>query len=323
MIVDCAVYENGVRRGGVLSLVQAFEAGRPADAFVWIGLHEPTEEEFAAVRKELLLHDLAVEDAIKAHQRPKLEVYDDTVFLVLKTAWYKEDVEEIELGEILVFIGDGFIVTVRHGPASDLAEVRKKLEANPAFLRLGPGAVLHAILDRVVDGYGPVVLGLENDIGEVEAEVFSGERKNPVERIYFLKRESITFHQAVGPLLPAVDRLARAEFPTIHEEIRPYFRDIHDHLLRIADQLVSFRDLLTSVLEANMTQVNVRQNEDMRKISAWVAILAVPTMIAGVYGMNFKHMPELEMKYGYFVILGVMVTVCSLLHRLFRKAGWL
>ncbi len=314
---------DGVRRGGALSLEEAFEAGRPADAFVWIGLHEPTEEEFAAVRQEFSLHDLAVEDAIKAHQRPKLEVFDDTIFVVLKTAAYKEEAEEIDLGEILAFIGDGFIVTVRHGPASGLADVRKKLEAKPEFLRLGPGAVLHEILDRVVDDYGPVVLGLENDIAEVETEVFSGDRANPAERIYFLKRESITFHQAVVPLLPAVDRLSRAEFPWIHEQMRPYFRDIHDHLLRVADQLVSFRDLLTSVLEANLTQVNVRQNEDMRKISAWVAILAVPTMIAGVYGMNFRHMPELEMKYGYFVVLAVMVSICSLLHRLFRKAGWL
>ncbi len=323
MIVDCAVYVDGVRRGGELSLTEAFEAGRPAEAFVWIGLHEPTEEEFAAVRQEFSLHDLAVEDAIKAHQRPKLEIFDDTIFVVLKTAWYKEDVEEIELSEILLFLGDGFVVTVRHGPASSLAEVRKKLEANPGFLRLGPGAVLHAVLDRVVDDYGPVILGLENDIAEVESEVFSGERKNPAERIYFLKRESITFHQAVVPLLPAVERLTRAGTPRIREEICPYFRDIHDHLLRVADQLDSFRDLLTSVLEANLTQVNVRQNEDMRKISAWVAILAVPTMIAGVYGMNFKHMPELETKYGYFVVLGGMLTICSLLYRLFRKAGWL
>jgi magnesium transporter len=323
MIVDCAVYVDGVRRGGALSLEEAFEAGRPADAFVWIGLHEPTEEEFDAVRKEFSLHDLAVEDAIKAHQRPKLEVYDDTVLVVLKTAWYKEEAEEIELAEILLFIGDGFVVTVRHGPASGLAEVRKKLEADPDFLRLGPGAVLYGILDRVVDDYGPVILGLENDIAEVESEVFSGERTNPAERIYFLKRESITFNQAVAPLLPAVDRLARASFPMVHEQLRPYFRDIHDHLLRAAEQLVSFRDLLTSVLEANLTQVNVRQNEDMRKISAWVAILAVPTMIAGIYGMNFKHMPELELKYGYFVVLGAMLTICGLLYRLFRKAGWL
>jgi magnesium transporter len=323
VIVDCAVYEDGVRREGELALSDALEAGRPANAFVWIGLHEPTEEEFAAVRKEFDLHELAVEDAIKAHQRPKLEIYDDSIFVVLKTAWYKEEVEEIELGEILLFIGDGFVVTVRHGPASGLTEVRKRLEKSPDLLKMGPGAVLYAILDRVVDDYRPVVLGLENDIAEVEEKVFSHSRESNAERIYFLKREALRFHQAVAPLVPAMDRLSQGKYEAIPEGIQPYFRDIHDHLLRVADQLVSFRDLLTSILEANLTQVNVRQNEDMRKISAWVAILAVPTMIAGIYGMNFEHMPEIKLRYGYFVILGVMLLACGSLYRHFRKSGWL
>ncbi|HQR68166.1 MAG TPA: magnesium/cobalt transporter CorA [Thermoanaerobaculia bacterium] len=323
MIVDCAVYEDGVRRGGELSLKDAFEAGRPENAFVWIGLHEPSEEEFAAVRAEFGLHELAVEDAIKAHQRPKLEVYGDSIFVVLKTAWYKEDVEEIELGEILLFIGDGFVVTVRHGPASGLAEVRKRLERSPELLRLGPGAILYAILDRVVDDYKPVILGLENDIADVEEKVFSEARGGHAERIYFLKREALMFHQAVAPLVPAADRLSQGRYEAIPEGIQPYFRDIHDHLLRVVDRLVSFRDLLTSILEANLTQVNVRQNEDMRKISAWVAILAVPTMIAGIYGMNFEHMPEIKFRYGYYVILGVMFVACGALYRHFKKSGWL
>ncbi len=323
MIVDCAVYENGVRREGELALGDALEAGRREGSFVWIGLYEPSEAEFAAVREEFGLHELAVEDAIKAHQRPKLEVYDDSLFVVLKTAWYKEDVEEIELGEILLFIGEGFVVTVRHGAAGALAVVRKRLERNRELLRLGPGAVLYAVLDHVVDDYKPVLAGLENDITEVEGEVFSTARAHVAERIYFLKREALQFHQAVSPLLTAVDRLAGGSYAQIREEIRPYFRDIHDHLLRTADTLTGLRDLLTSVLEANLTQVNVRQNEDMRKISAWVAILAVPTMVAGVYGMNFKYMPELETRYGYFVVLGVMLLVCGGLFRLFKKSGWL
>ena len=323
MIVDCAVYENGVRRGGELSLNDAFEAGRPENAFVWIGLHEPTEEEFAAVRAEFGLHELAVEDAIKAHQRPKLEIYGDSIFVVLKTAWYKEESEEIELGEILLFIGDGFVVTVRHGPASGLTEVRKRLEKNPELLRNGPGAVLYAILDRVVDDYKPVMLGLENDIAELEEKVFSHTRESNAERIYFLKREVLMFHQAVAPLVPAVDRLSLGRYDAIPEGIQPYFRDIHDHLLRVADQLVSFRDLLTSILDANLTQVNVRQNEDMRKISAWVAIIAVPTMIAGIYGMNFEHMPEIKFRYGYYVVLAVMLVACGSLYRQFKKSGWL
>jgi magnesium transporter len=323
VIVDCAVYENGLRREGELALGDALEAGRREGCFVWIGLYEPTEAEFAAVREEFGLHELAVEDAIKAHQRPKLEAYGDCLFVVLKTARYKEDVEEIELGEILLFIGEGFVVTVRHGPASRLSEVRKKLEKNRELLCLGPGAVLYAVLDHVVDDYKPVLSGLENDIAELEEKVFSDARGSSAERIYFLKREALMFHQAVAPLVPAVDRLVRASYEAIHEEIRPYFRDIHDHLLRVVDQVVSFRDLLTSILEANLTQVNVRQNEDMRKISAWVAILAVPTMVAGIYGMNFKHMPELETRYGYFVVLGVMLAVCATLHRFFKKSGWL
>jgi len=323
VIVDCAVYENGVRRGGELSLSEAFEAGRPENAFVWIGLLEPTEEEFAAVRAEFGLHELAVEDAIKAHQRPKLEVFDETIFVVLKTAWYKEAAEEIELGEILLFIGDGFVVTVRHGPASGLTEVRKRLERNPELLRFGPGAVLYAILDRVVDDYKPVMLGLENDIAELEEKVFSHTRESHAERIYFLKREALMFHQAVAPLVPALDRLSQGRYDAVPDGIQPYFRDIHDHLLRVADQLVSFRDLLTSILDANLTQVNVRQNEDMRKISAWVAILAVPTMIAGIYGMNFEHMPEIKFRYGYYVILAVMLVACGSLYRQFKKSGWL
>jgi len=323
VIVDCAVYENGVRRQGELALADALEASREAGNFVWIGLHEPTADEFEAVKDEFELHELAVEDAIKAHQRPKIEVYDDMLFVVLKTAWYEEDVEEVHLGDILLFLGDSYVVTVRHGRASGLADVRKRLEGDPALLRCGPGAVLYAILDRIVDDYKPVINGLENDISEVEGEVFSASRTNPAERIYFLKREALEFHQAVAPLITPVDRLARGGYDHIHEDIRPYFRDIHDHLLRTVDTLVGFRDLLTSVLDANLTQVNVRQNEDMRKISAWVAILAVPTMIAGVYGMNFEHMPEIKYRYGYYVILGVMFVACGTLYRQFKKSGWL
>ena len=323
MIVDCAVYENGVRRRGDLAVADALEASREAGNFVWIGLHEPTADEFEAVKDEFELHELAVEDAIKAHQRPKIEVYDDMIFVVLKTAWYEEDVEEVHLGDILLFLGDSYVVTVRHGRASGLAEVRRRLEGDPALLRCGPGAVLYAILDRIVDDYKPVINGLENDISEVEGEVFSAARTNPAERIYFLKREALEFHQAVAPLITPVDRLARGGYDHIHEDIRPYFRDIHDHLLRTVDTLVGFRDLLTSVLDANLTQVNVRQNEDMRKISAWVAILAVPTMIAGVYGMNFEHMPEIKYRYGYYVILGVMFVACGTLYRQFKKSGWL
>jgi magnesium transporter len=323
VIVDSAVYENGSRREGDVGVHEAMEACRAPDAFTWIGLYEPTEEEFESIRSEFNLHPLAVEDAIHAHQRPKLEVYDEMVFIVLKTARYVDPTEVVNLGEILVFLGHDYIITVRHGEASELGDVRRALEAQPELLRHGPGAVLHAIVDRVVDDYAPAIDGLGQDIDQVEDEVFSGNRSNPAERIYKLKREVLEFSHAVGPLVDPVDRLARGKYAVIHPEVRTYFRDVNDHLLRAHDQLESYRDLLTSVLEANLAQVTVRQNQDVRKISAIVAILAVPTAIAGIYGMNFQHMPELGWEFGYPLVLLLMATICLVLYRYFKKVGWL
>ena len=322
MIVDCAVYKEGLRRPGEIGLVDAYHACRYENAFAWIGLHEPTEDEFSSVRREFLLHELAVEDAVTAHQRPKLEVYDDMLFVVLKTARYVEADEMVEFGEIQLFVGADFVITVRHGETA-LHDVRLRMEKRPDLLRCGPGAALHAIVDRVVDDYAPVVAGIDHDVREVEEEVFSESRTNPAQRIYRLKREVLELHEAVGPLLEPLDQLARGRHEVLHEDIRPYFRDVHDHLLRIVDQVASFRDLLTSVLAANLTQASVRQNEDMRRISAWAAIIAVPTAIAGLYGMNFENMPELHWRFGYpLVLLGVAV-VCLVLYRSFRRSGWL
>jgi magnesium transporter len=324
MIVDCAVYRRGCRLGGLTTPEEAVGARRhEPDAFVWIGLYEPTESEFESVRSAFDLHELAIEDAIKAHQRPKLEVYDDTLFMVLKPARYVDEDEDVEFGEILVFAGAGFLITVRHRPASALGNVRRRLEADREMLAHGPGGVLHAIVDHVVDDYMPVIAGLEKDIHEVEAQVFSTSRENPAERIYKLKREVLEFQLAAAPLLEPLDRLARHRVASVPGELTEYFRDVHDHLLRVVEQVVSFRELLTSILEANLTQVGVRQNEDMRKISAWVAILAVPTMIAGIYGMNFQNMPELSWRYGYPAALGVMVLICAGLWVFFRRSGWL
>jgi magnesium transporter len=323
VIVDCAVYEDGRRQDGGLALEEAYQAGSKPGAFVWIGLKEPSPEEFDSIKREFDLHPLAVEDAIKAHQRPKLEVYDGMVFIVVKTARYVDPVEEVELGEVAIFLGEGYIITVRHGSASDLHPVRERLEKSQKLLRCGPGAVLHAIVDKVVDDYQPAVEGLLVDVEELESEVFSPVRTSPVERIYNLKREVLDFHRGTFPLLDPVDKLTRGDYELIHPEIREYFRDVSDHLNRVHDQLDSLRDVLTSVLEANLTQVGVRQNEDMRKISAWVAIAAVPTMIAGIYGMNFEHMPELRWTFGYPLVVVVMVAICSLLYWRFRKAGWL
>jgi magnesium transporter len=323
MIVDCAIYEQGKRRDGQVDLAHAYSERHEAGKFVWIGLYEPTEEEFDSLRREFNLHPLAVEDAIHAHQRPKLEVYDDMVFLVLKTARYVDPTEVIELGELLVFLGDDYIITVRHGEASSLKPVREALEHDPKHLQRGPGAVLHAILDRVVDDYVPAIEGLETDIDEVEEELFSGQRTNPAERIYRLQREVLQFRKATAPLVDPIARLAEGQYAQIHPEIRDYFRDVNDHLIRTRDQLDAMRDLLAGSLQANLAQVGVRQNEDMRRISAWVAIIAVPTAIAGIYGMNFDHMPELRWELGYPGALLLMATICLTLYRYFKRSGWL
>jgi magnesium transporter len=323
VIVDSAVYEGGRRLDGEVGVHEAMEACRKPGAFTWIGLFEPTEDEFESIRSEFVLHPLAVEDAIHAHERPKLEVYGEMVFIVLKTARYVDPTEVIKLGEILIFLGHDYIITVRHGEASELGGVRRALEDQPELLQHGPGAVLHSIVDRVVDDYGPAIAGLGEDIDQVEDQVFSEARTSAAERIYKLKREVLQFAHAVGPLVDPVDRLARGKYAVIHPEVRTYFRDVNDHLLRAHDQLEGFRDLLTSVLQANMTQVSVRQNEDMRKISAWVAIAVVPTAIAGIYGMNFEHMPELDWTFGYPAALLLMLLVCSTLFWRFKRAGWL
>ena len=325
MIVDCAVYEDGRRRDGELGLEQAYRASQSGtgDSFVWIGLHTPTAEELDSVAREFYLHELAVEDAVKAHQRPKIEEYEDTLFVVLKTAKYHDDTETVEMGEINLFVGDGFVVSVRHGEPSALDGVRKQIESRPDLLRCGPGAVVHAIADRVVDDYAPVLRGIEDDIEEVEAEVFSTERTNPTERIYKLKREVLSMHRATGPLVEPLEQLAEGRFPSIHEDIREYFRDVYDHVARANETVENMREMLNGVLDANTAQISVRQNEDVRKISAWVAIIAVPTMVAGVYGMNFDHMPELKWELGYPAALFVMLVVCFSLYRYFKRVGWL
>jgi magnesium transporter len=323
VIVDCAIYEDGRRRDGSVGLHDAYRACRRGGNFAWIGMYEPTEQEFESLRREFDLHPLAVEDAVHAHERPKLEVFDGMVFIVLKTVRYVDSEEVLELGEILIFLGEDYILTVRHGKASALKPVREALESDPELLKHGPGAVLHAIVDRVVDDYAPALDGLREDIEQVENEVFSHDRTNPAERIYRLKREVLEFNHAVAPLVDPIDRLARGHYELVHPEVRAYFRDVNDHLMRVHEQVEGYRDLLTSILQANLAQVTVRQNDDVRRISAIVAIIAVPTMLAGIYGMNFEHMPELGWTFGYPLVLGVMLTLCAVLYRFFRRAGWL
>jgi magnesium transporter len=322
MIVDSAVYEHGRRRAEQVPLEETYEQCREDGVFAWIGLQEPDEAEFDSVRREFNLHELAVEDAINAHQRPKLELYGDSLFLVLKTARWVGGEESIEFGEILLFVGKDFIVSVRHGETA-LHEVRLEMEQRPDLLAHGPSAALYAIVDRVVDDYEAVMEALDTAIGETETDVFSSARSNPTARIYQLKRAVLDLHAAIVPLVPATERLAAGELPLIDPDLGPYFRDVNDHVLRAAGQVQAFRELLTSVLTANLTQVSVQQNDDVRKISAWVAIIAVPTAIAGIYGMNFEHMPELRWRFGYPLVLVVIAVACLLLYRQFRRVGWL
>jgi magnesium transporter len=324
VIVDCALYCDGVRVGGRLDPDDVTAMRRAGQAgFIWLGLHEPTQDEFGHAVTEFDLHPLAVEDAVKAHQRPKLERYGDSLFLVLKTARYVDATEDVELGEIQMFLGDNFIVVVRHGDAGELASLRRDLEAEPDILRLGPSAVFHGIVDRVVDHYQNVINGLANDVEEVEYDVFGSPRPADPSRIYKLEREVIEALRALRPLIDPLERLTQGDFPLVVPEIRPYFRDVHDHVLRGVDQFENLNDLLTSILGANLAQLGIQQNEDMRKISAWVAIAAVPTMLAGVWGMNFEHMPELGWQLGYPAGLAVMVAIALTLHRLFKRSGWL
>ena len=323
MIVDCAVYQGGQRRPGELRLGEAFAACQMDGAFVWLGLYEPAEEEFESMRREFNLHELAVEDAVQGHQRPKIELYDDTLLVVLKPVRYIDTEELIETGEIIIFANKAFIVSVRRREASALGGVRSNLDHRPDLLAHGPGAVLYAIMDHVVDDYGPVADGLERDIEEIEEQVFSPERINPAERIFSLEREVLEFHRAVAPLAAPLGRLASGEFELVRGELQSYFRDVHDHLLRVVAEIENFRDLLTDALNANLAQSSGRQNDDMRKISAAVAIGAVPTVVGAIYGMNFDHMPELRWEYSYPAVLALTVVACWLLYRRFKKSGWL
>jgi magnesium transporter len=289
---------------------------------MWIGLHEPTREEFDLVADELGLHPLAIEDAVNAHQRPKLERYGDTLFVVVKTLRYIDETSDIEVGEIMLFVGADFVITVRHGQGSPLKEVRRRLEGDHALMSHGPSAVLYTVLDEVVDRYEAIAHEVETDIIELEREVFSPGRSMVTEQIYDLKREVLEFRGAEDPLIPVMQDILKGRVE-VAPGTREYFRDVLDHLLRVDERVDSHSELLTNVLNAHLAQVGMQQNEDMRKISAWAAILAVPTMVTGVYGMNFTHMPELKEWWGYPAALMLILGICLGLYRWFRKSGWL
>jgi magnesium transporter len=331
VIVDCAIYRDGHRSEGPEDLSDALAEARAAHGFVWIGLHEPSEKEFDHVTQEFGLHPLAVEDALKAHQRPKLEVYDDSLFLVLKPVVYEPKSDEVSTGEVMLFLGDSFVVTVRHGEGAPLSAVRRRLEHEPELLVKGPTAVLYAIADAVVDHYLDVATELQTDLEELETEVFSpdgGGSRHTASRIYNFKRQILEFRRATGPLALPLSRLAGpgaygGTVPFVDERARPFFRDVSDHLTRVNESVEGLDRLVSDILSAHLAQMSVRQNDDMRKISAWAAMAAVPTMIAGIYGMNFDHMPELRWVWSYPAVIGLMAALEVLLYRLFKSRGWL
>ena len=323
MIVDCAHYRDGVRQHeGKLPLEVAASCVVGDGDFVWLGLYDPTAEELEDVGERFGLHELALEDAYRAHQRPKLEDYDQSYFIVLRPARYDDEKEEVEFGEIMLFVSSTYVIAVRHGEASKLSDVRARLEDHPELLEAGPAAAVWAIVDKVVDDYAPVAEGIDNDITEVEAEIF-GDRADATQRIYFLKREVIEFHHATAPLLSPLEALERGAFPEMDEQLRRYFRDVADHARRINEQVSAQRELLTSILEANLALLGVRQNEVVRSISAWAAIIAVPTFLASIWGMNFTHMPELDEPWGYWVALTMMAVAVVVLYRFFHRIHWL
>ncbi|MFJ8657697.1 magnesium and cobalt transport protein CorA [Streptomyces sp. NPDC093795] len=335
-VVDCAVYRDGQRIDDSECLTPrgAMRQVRESGGFTWIGLHEPTEAEFAGIAAEFGLHPLAVEDAVHAHQRPKLERYDDTLFTVFKTIHYVEHAEltatseVVETGEVMCFTGPDFVITVRHGGQGSLRNLRHRLQGEPELLTKGPSAVLHAIADHVVDGYIAVADAVELDIDQLEIDVFSPAAKGTTRgtdtgRIYQLKREVLEFKRAVTPLLRPMQLLSERPMRLVDPDIQKYFRDVADHLARVQEQVVGFDELLNSILQANLAQATVAQNEDMRKITSWAAIVAVPTAVCGVYGMNFDHMPELHWKYGYPMVLTGIIAVCFTIHRTLKRNGWL
>ncbi|MGH3385314.1 MAG: magnesium and cobalt transport protein CorA [Nocardioidaceae bacterium] len=337
-VVDAAIYRDGDRVASPGSLAETYQMLKnDPEAMAWIGLYRPNEDQLASLAAEFDLHELALEDAIVAHQRPKLERYDDTLFVVLRAARYLDALEEVEFGELHVFVGQRFVVTVRHSEAPDLGSVRRRMESTPELLRRGTEAVLYAILDKVVDGYLPVVAGLENDIDEIEIEVFGGDPAVS-RRIYELSREVVEFQRATRPLVGMLAALS-AGFTkyVVDEELQRYLRDVRDHVDQVIERADGFRELLKDMLTVNATLVAQQQNEEMKslalasnaqseevkKISAWAAILFAPTLIGTVYGMNFTHMPEVDWVWGYPFALLLMGGVCGGLYLVFKQRDWL
>ncbi len=321
-IINCAAYSGG-RRIADVELNKVHEVLKDVSQFVWIGLHEPSEEVLESVQEEFDLHDLAIEDAHLAHQRPKIELYGDSVFIVLRTSQINGE-NHIEFGETHFFVGKNFIVSVRHGSSVPYTEVRARCEAAPDLLSKGQGFVLYAIMDFIVDRYFPVVQDMEQELVTIEEKIFKSKpNRETTEQIYQLKRELLEVKRAVSPLVDVCNRLMRFDIKCISTETQPYFRDIYDHVVRINEMIDNTRELLNTALEANFSLISISQNDTSKKFAGWAAIIAVPTMVAGFWGMNFKFMPETEWQYGFHAVIVVTVIACFLLYYLFRRSGWL
>ena len=321
-IVNCAAYAGG-RRVADVKLSDVHEVLKEDNQFVWIGLHEPSEEVLSQVQKEFGLHDLAVEDAHLAHQRPKVELYSDTIFVVLRTAQINQE-RHTEFGETHFFVGKNFIVVVRHGSSVSYTEVRARCESMPELLGKGQGFVLYAVMDFIVDRYFPVVHEMEMELEAIEDKIFKEKpSRETTEQIYILKRELLEVKRAVSPLVDICNRLMRFDIKSISPETQPYFRDVYDHVVRINEMVDNTRELLNTALEANFSLISISQSDVSKKFAGWAAIIAVPTMIAGFYGMNFKFMPETEWPYGFYAVLLFTIGACILLYYFFRRSGWL
>jgi magnesium transporter len=321
-VVNCATYSQGCRTANI-ELDEVHEVLKESNQFVWIGLHEPSEEILNKVQKEFGLHELAVEDARNAHQRPKVELYGDSVFIALRTAQMNKE-HHTEFGETHFFVGPNFIVTIRHGASLSYATVRSRCESTPQLLTKGQGFVLYAVMDFIVDQYFPVIQELEQELEIVEDKVFKEKpSRETTEHIYQLKRELLEVKRATSPLVDICNRLMRFEIKCISEETRPYFRDVYDHAIRINEVVDNTRELLNTALEANFSLISISQSDVSKKFAGWAAIIAIPTMVAGFYGMNFKFMPELNWHYGYPFVVGCTILACVLLYYFFRRSGWL
>jgi magnesium transporter len=323
MIVNCAAYADG-RRVADIDLEAVSDYVAKEGHFVWVGLHEPSEDVLKKLQDELGLHELAIEDAHCAHQRPKLEEYGSCLFVVLRTATCDASENTVAFGETHIFVGERYVLSVRHGDTLGYADVRARCEATPRLLRHGPGFVLYALMDSIVDRYFPVVDTLEEELERLEESIFAANVERDVaHRIYELKSDVMSIKRAVSPLIDVCNRLVRYDQGLIADEVRPYFRDVYDHVIRINESVDNLRELLTSALEANLSLVSIRQNEVMKRLAGWAAIFGVMTLMAGVWGMNFDNMPELHGRWGYPLALAAMGLTAGVLYAWLKRSGWL